>query len=172
MICIFAAFAILCLDCLVWITKAPSLAWLLNLYVPTDKSINKIDSCTNKYVNFWVMLKNKPLISPSEILANKWMNWCRKCPVPIHEKMTCFSSYIKSPFSHKLQTRAFLSGILPYKPVSHFNPCPRILNQATFLMTFWLILILSTLARQMVHVHQDSPVSQAKQTNCDKPQTF
>jgi hypothetical protein len=29
----------------------------------------------------------------------------------------------------------------------------------------------NTPARQMVHVHQ-KPVSQAKQTSCDKPQTF
>jgi len=29
----------------------------------------------------------------------------------------------------------------------------------------------NTLARQMVHVHQ-KPISQAKQTSCDKPQTF
>jgi len=32
------------------------------------------------------MLKTKPLISPSEILSNKWMNWCRNCSVPIHTR--------------------------------------------------------------------------------------
>ena len=41
----------------------------------------------------------------------------------------CFSIWIESPFSNKLQTRALLSGLLPYKPVSHFNLCPRILNR-------------------------------------------
>ena len=40
-----------------------------------------------------------------------------------------------SPFSHKLQTRALLSGLLPYKPVSHLNPCLQILNRATILIT-------------------------------------
>jgi len=35
---------------LVWITKASSLSpQLLNLKVPTNKSIKKIDSCTNKF---------------------------------------------------------------------------------------------------------------------------
>jgi hypothetical protein len=32
------------------------------------------------------MLKKKPLISPSEISSNKWINWCRKCWVSIHER--------------------------------------------------------------------------------------
>ena len=63
------------------------------------------------------MLKNKTLISPSEILSNKLMNWCRKCSVPIHEKNVFLILNI-SPFSHKLQTRALLSGLLPYKPES------------------------------------------------------
>ena len=37
--------------------------------------------------------KSQPLISPSETLSNKWLNWCHKCSVPIHEKITCFSSW-------------------------------------------------------------------------------
>jgi len=96
----------------------------------------KIDSCTNEFINL-LCWKSKPLISPSEILSNKWLNWCRNCSVPIQEEITCFSSWI-SPFSHKKQTRALLSRLLPYKTVSHFNPCPRILNRATLLMTFLL----------------------------------
>ena len=55
------------------------------------------------------------MISPSEILSNKLMNWCRKCSVPIHEKNVFLILNI-SPFSHKLQTRALLSGLLLYKP--------------------------------------------------------
>ena len=93
------------------------------------------------------MLKNKTLISPSEILSNKLMNWCRKCSVPIHEKNVFLILNI-SPFSHKLQTHALLSGLLPYKPVSHFNPCPRILNRATFLTTLLLRAILLQILRQ------------------------
>jgi len=83
---------------------------------------------------FW---NTKQMISPPEILSYKWLDWCRKCSVPIHEKITYFSSWI-TPFSHQLQTRALLSGLLPYKPVLHFNPCPRILNRATFLITLLL----------------------------------
>jgi len=45
-------------------------------------------------------------------------------------------SHREYPISHNLLTRALLSGLLPYKPASHFNPCPRIQNRATFLMTF------------------------------------
>jgi len=51
------------------------------------------------------------------------------------------------PVSHKLQTRALLSGLLPYKPVSHFNPCPQILNRATFLVTFLLRTIFKYFAK-------------------------
>ena len=109
-------------------------------------------------------------MSPSEILSNKWMNWCRKCSVPIHEKMTCFSSWI-SPFSHKLQTRALLSGLLPYKPI---YTSTHVLESWTELRSSWYFCSepsSNTPTRQMVHVHQ-KPVSQANQTNCDKPQTF
>jgi len=76
-----------------------------------------------------------------------------------------------SPFSHKLQTRALLSGLLPYKP---FHTSTHVLESWTKLRSSWHFCSepsSTTPARQMVHVHQ-KPVSQAKQTSCDKPQTF
>jgi len=54
-----------------------------------------------------------------ESLNNTTCFWLYRVPV------LCFimiSSWI-TPFSHKFQTRALLSGLLPYKPVTH-NPCP------------------------------------------------
>jgi len=121
------------------------------------------------------------LISPSEILSNRWLNWCRKCSVPIHEKITCF--HLEYPRFHTnfkhvhsyptpVVYTSFKVTRFTKKTVSHFNPCPRILNRATMLMTYLLREQSSnTPARQLVHVHQ-KPVSQAKQTNCDKPQIF
>jgi hypothetical protein len=98
---------------------------------PIGPNNKKIDSCIMSYVekqNLWYHLQKYYQINE--------LNWCRKCSVPMNEKITRFSSWISS-FSHKLQTHALLYGLLPYKPVSHFNPCPRILNRATFLMTFF-----------------------------------
>ena len=77
----------------------------------------------------------KKKLLPSEILLNKWLNWL---PWAYKWKKLLFF-ILDIPVSHKLQTHALLSGFLPYKPVSHFNPCPRILNRDTFLMTTFLL---------------------------------
>jgi len=70
-----------------------------------------------------------------------------------------------------------LSGLLPYKPVSHFNPCSHILNRATYVPHG----IFAQNHLQIYLLRQDKWCTcaraseiglwqSAKQTNCDKPQ--
>jgi hypothetical protein len=47
----------------------------------------KINKKDYEFVNVWLCCKTKPLISPSGKWSSKWLNWCRKCSVPIHEQL-------------------------------------------------------------------------------------
>jgi len=60
------------------------------------------------------MLKNKTLdiiaFRNIKILSSKWMNWCRKCSVPIHEKITCFKGVARG-YKVGLQPETLADGI-------------------------------------------------------------
>jgi len=128
--------------------------------IPTKKSIKKIDSCTNECKPLsYVETQNLWYHRQKYYQINGWTGVVRQCTVPIHEK-TCLSSWI-SPFSHRLQLRALLSGLLPNKPVSHFNPCLWIWTELRSSWRFCSKPSSITPTKQMVHVHQ-KPVSQAK----------
>ena len=81
----------------------PSVVWITKTSPSTCRSQQKSQSKDYEFINICVMLKNlckgyrlshqskcataKTLMSPSEILSNKWLNWCRKCLVPIRKKL-------------------------------------------------------------------------------------
>jgi len=98
------------------------------------------------------------------------MNWCRKCLVPIHGKIRVYLYY-----NLRFHTNCKHVHSCPDScHTNQFHTSTHVLESWTELCSSWRFCAepsSNTPARQMVHVHQ-KPVSQAKQTSCDKPQTF